>query len=114
MHEFSLAQALLDQVNDLRRLHGAAHVVALRVEIGEFSGVEPVCLQSAFEVLTDGTGVPELELHIVPLVVRCKACSAETTVRQNRFCCEACDGTQLTALRGEGLVLRDVTLEEDA
>ena len=51
MHERSLVRSLLAQVQALAAEHPADRVAAIRVRIGEFSGVEPELLQSAYEEL---------------------------------------------------------------
>ncbi len=50
MHELSLAQSVVDIVEDAARREGAARVASIRLEIGELSHVEPESLAFAFEV----------------------------------------------------------------
>jgi hydrogenase nickel incorporation protein HypA/HybF len=113
MHEFSLARALWDQVERVRRQHGAARVLSIRVGVGEMSGVEPELLHSAFRVLLESghAGGADLELERVPLEARCDGCGAEFPVRRFHFACPECGGPRVTVLRGEHLVLQQLTLE---
>jgi hydrogenase nickel incorporation protein HypA/HybF len=113
MHEFSLAKTLIGQVDRLRQEHAGARVISVCVEVGELSGVELELLQSAFGVLTAESPLrgTNLELQAVPLVAHCDACGHEFQVRRFTFRCSKCDDTRLTLLRGEHLVLREVTLE---
>jgi hydrogenase nickel incorporation protein HypA/HybF len=113
MHELSLAEALWSQAERLRREHGGARVVAVRVGVGALSGVEPESLQSAFALLVESTGAggAALEVQHVPLEARCKRCGTEFPVLEFRFVCPACDGNQVAVLRGEDLVLQEITLE---
>jgi hydrogenase nickel incorporation protein HypA/HybF len=114
MHEFSLAQALLEEVERVRSEHGG-RLRSFRVEVGELAGVEPDLLASAVELLlADGPDEEvSMTLDRVPVEVRCGDCDATFVVRRFHFVCPTCGGGRLTVLRGEGLVLRDVTLEAE-
>lgn len=50
MHELSLAQSVVEIVEDAARREGAARVASVRLELGELSHVEPESLAFAFEV----------------------------------------------------------------
>ena len=113
MHELSLARAVLDEADRIRRAHGASRILAVCIDVGELSGVEPELLRSALNLLTESgqaTSV-EIELRAVPLEVRCQACGSECRVVRFHFRCPTCGDARLTMLRGEDLVLRDLTLE---
>lgn len=90
-------------------------MVAVRVSVGEFSGVEADLLRSAFEELVDGSPIrgAEIELRSVTLEARCPSCSCEFLVENFRFECPRCDNSRVNIVRGEGLVLESVTLEEN-
>ena len=57
MHEASLVQSLLEQVQTLMRDHQAQRVQTIQLSVGEFSGVEPELLRSAYDLLVDQTPV---------------------------------------------------------
>lgn len=83
MHELSLAQALLEQVQVAAREHGNPRVERVRVRIGEFAGVEPEALRFAFATLRDdyGCAAAELAIEHVRARLRCPACGREREVR---------------------------------
>lgn len=112
MHERSLVQALLTQVERLMVEQGGDEVVTVNVTAGEFSGVEPDLLQSAFAELAEVSPVrgATLQLQRAALEAKCRECGREFPVRNYHFICEACGGRDVTILRGEGLVLESVTL----
>jgi len=113
MHEFSLAEALLVEVDRVRQEYGGGRLKAFRVEVGELAGVEPDLLAGAVELLlADGPDRgASLKLETIPVEVRCRECGEESRVRNFCFLCPRCGGGRLEVLRGEGLVLRDVVLE---
>ena len=51
MHEFSLAQGLVRQLQDLAREHGAKTIYMVRVDIGTRSGIVVDSFEFGFEVL---------------------------------------------------------------
>lgn len=51
MHEFSLAQGLMQQLEDLAQQHGAYKICTVRVDIGTRSGIIVDSFSFGFEVL---------------------------------------------------------------
>jgi len=113
MHERSLVRALLKQVRELQNEQQAERVVALKVSIGEFSGVEASLFQSAFGELVDGSPIcgARLELQQVALEACCESCSCEFAVENYQFKCPSCGNVQVQIIRGDGMVLESITLE---
>jgi hydrogenase nickel incorporation protein HypA/HybF len=64
MHEYSIVQAMFDQIGGLLRTHGAQSVRRIRVRIGEFAGVDPTLFESAYDVYRIGTPCAEAALQI--------------------------------------------------
>ncbi len=114
MHEMSLVQSLLGQVEALMREQQAESVVSIRVSVGRFSGVEPELFRSAYDTVVDLTPVrgAELELVEVPLESRCRECGHQFVHEQFRFECPSCRSRELDIERGEELILESVTLEQ--
>ncbi|NIL97321.1 MAG: hypothetical protein GTO53_06965 [Planctomycetales bacterium] len=113
MHERSVVRALLKQVQQLQSERCAERVVAVRVSVGAFCGVEADLFQTAFDQLVDESPIcgARLELSQVPLEACCDSCQREFPVVNFRFICPHCEGDQIRVVRGEGLVLESVTLE---
>ena len=115
MHESSLVQALLRQVESIMRDNQATRVVSLRLSVGAFSGVEPDLFRFAYDTLSQDSAVrgAQLEMEVVPLECHCKECDDDFAVQDFRFECPKCDSGSVSIIRGEGIVLDDVTLETD-
>ena len=64
MHEYSIVQAMFDQIERIASSHGAHAVRRIRVTIGEYAGVEPALFQSAYEVFRVGTPCADAVLLI--------------------------------------------------
>jgi hydrogenase nickel incorporation protein HypA/HybF len=64
MHETKLCLSLLDLADRHRRAAGADRIVAVRLEVGAFSGVAPEALEAAFPVCAAGTAADGAALRI--------------------------------------------------
>jgi hydrogenase nickel incorporation protein HypA/HybF len=115
MHEFSLVQALLKQVDTLRREQNAGRVVSIQVSVGEFSGVEPELFREAYKVLIEETPMrgAALQMDCEPLRGRCENCGRDFAIHRFRFECPDCFSRGITIVSGEGLVLESVTMEQE-
>jgi hydrogenase nickel incorporation protein HypA/HybF len=65
MHEYSLVQAMFDQIGAVMRTHGATSVRRVRVCIGARAGVEPALFQTAYDVFRVNTFCAGAPLEIV-------------------------------------------------
>jgi hydrogenase nickel incorporation protein HypA/HybF len=68
MHEYSIVQAMFDQIARVAQAHDAQAVRRIRVQIGEYAGVDPTLFETAYEVYRIGTPCAEavLEIERVP------------------------------------------------
>jgi hydrogenase nickel incorporation protein HypA/HybF len=112
MHERSLVAGLLDQIVREIAPRDPRRVQAVTLEIGEFAGVEPLLLASAFEELAPTVLSPEVRLdwRTVPLRACCESCVQEFSVSQFRFVCPACGASRVRVVAGEELLLVSVEL----
>lgn len=113
MHELSVCQGMLRQVNEIAAREGARQVTRIRVAIGPLSGVEPRLLTQAFPIARAGgiAAHAELELDALPIRVACETCGAESTASINRLLCGQCGDYHTRLLSGDELVLASVELE---
>jgi hydrogenase nickel incorporation protein HypA/HybF len=113
MHEYSLARALLHQIEQIVRREGAARARSVCVTIGEFSGVDPELLQLAFENVVEHSSFVNTELIVekVPLEARCENCSNEFLIERFRFACPKCKSGTVKVIRGEEMMLERIMLE---
>ena len=112
MHELSVCQALMSQVEKIAGERGATSVNRIFLSIGPLSGVEPPLLQSAFTVARAGTVAAEAEMEIRsgPVVVECRSCGARGEVPVNRLLCPACGNWQVHVVAGDELLLLSLEL----
>ena len=115
MHELSVCQGMLTQVEAIALQHQARGVSSITIRIGPLSGVEPDLLQHAFSVARAGSIAAAAELIIERLMirVRCEQCGAETDAAPNRLLCGACGDWRTQLISGDELVLASVELLKD-
>jgi hydrogenase nickel incorporation protein HypA/HybF len=65
MHEYSLVQAMFDQIGEVIAAQRARSVRRVRVRIGTDAGVEPVLFQTAYDVFRVKTLCADAPLEIV-------------------------------------------------
>ena len=117
MHELSVCQALMSQVEEIARREGASSVATIRLRIGPLSGVVPDLLKQAFTIARAGTLAESAELitELQPIRIRCLECDAESEAQPNRLLCGACGGFRTQVTSGDELLLASVELDiEDA
>jgi len=107
MHEMSICQGLLDQVERIAAERGARRVDAIVLSVGPLSGVEPELLARAFEVarLQTVAASAELEIKTGPVVVECRSCGAGGEVKANRLLCPSCGDWKVDLTQGDELLL---------
>jgi len=117
MHELSICQALIEQVEAI----GSEHKSAVRrvcLGIGPLAGVEPQLLRDAYPLVCAGTVAEgsQLDIEEIQIRVRCRGCGAETIATANRLVCGTCGDWHTDLLAGDEMLLLRVELEtrEDA
>jgi hydrogenase nickel incorporation protein HypA/HybF len=112
MHELSVCQGLISQVQDIVRQHDARAVEKIIVRIGPLSGVEAALLQDAYSIARAGTVAAQAELviEVMPVRVRCETCGAETGASVNRLLCGECGDYHTRLLSGDEMILASVEL----
>ncbi len=113
MHELSVCQAMMSQVEAIAAREGARAVAAIVIRIGPLSGVVPELLQQAFTIARAGTLAEQAELitEVQPIRVRCLECDAESEVEANRLLCAACGSYRTQVISGDELLLASVELD---
>jgi hydrogenase nickel incorporation protein HypA/HybF len=113
VHELSICQQLIDQVEAIAHEHGALRVNAVHLQIGPLAGIEIPLLKQAFTVACANTLAESaiLETKPLPIRVRCRTCGAESEAFVNRLLCGVCSDWHTDLLSGDELLL--VSLELD-
>jgi len=113
MHEMSLAEGIIELVEDTARRENAARVGLVVLEIGRLSSVEPDALRFCFDVVTKG-GIADgaaLEIVDVPGVGWCMPCAVTVPMNELYGACPVCGSHQVQATGGTEMRVREIAIE---
>ena len=111
MHEYSIVQAMFDQIETAAHARGALAVHRVSVRIGAASGVDQSLLRTAYETFRVHTICDQAPLDIEEIPARwaCPAGHGEIAVGA-RLACPAC-GRPAHLASGDEIVLEHLELE---
>jgi len=113
MHEYSIVQALMEQVETLAEENEAEQVTKVIVKIGEMSGVEPHLLEIAFNTFKEKTIADRAEfvMNIQPLTIKCEECQIQSELEQPYYCCPHCASLNVKVVDGEDMFLMSLEMQ---
>lgn len=116
MHEFSLAERILECALGLSDAHQGAAVERVEVEIGALQAVVPESLIFAFGAAALDTAAEGavLDWREVPAQVECPSCGENYTPPDMFWSCPSCGTLGGRAIRGDELVITCVVLADGA
>lgn len=115
MHELSIAQSIVDIVQQTASSNGAGKVRTIRLKIGELSGVVIDSLEFCITAITAGTDLEGVRLDIenIPLRAQCRKCDQSFAVENNNFFCTRCGSGECTVVSGRELQVTEIELGDD-
>ncbi len=116
MHEFSVAESLVEQIGEIVAENGLAEVDRVELEVGELRQVVPEILQLAFRETARDTPAEAAELVLKEVEARAECRRCRRTFRPDPwdYSCPACDVADAKVLAGDGLVLKSVVASESS
>jgi len=113
MHEYSVVQALLEQIETVAKENDAQKVTKIIVKIGVMSGAEPHLLEIAFNTFKEKTicDGAEFVMNIQPLTIECRACKSISELAKIHYCCPKCESTDVRVVDGEDMFLMTLEME---
>lgn len=113
MHEMSLAEGILQIVEDAAGKQNFKKVTEVRLEIGALSGVEPEALTFCLDVVFRGSVAEgaRVELERLPGQGFCLACAETVPVTALYDACPKCGGYQVQATGGTEMRVKDLLVE---
>lgn len=113
MHEYSVVQALLEQIEQIAAQNEATKVTKIVTKIGVMSGIEPHLLEIAFNTFKEKTicDGAEFVIHIQPVKIRCRQCEDESELEKIHYCCPRCESIEVDVIDGEDMFLMSLEME---
>lgn len=113
MHEMSLAEGVLQLVEETARREGAKRVKLVVLEIGRMSSVQPEALSFCFDVVTRNSVLEGAALEIVdvPGAGWCMQCAATVPMTELYGSCPNCGSYQVQPTGGTEMRVREIEIE---
>lgn len=114
MHELSLAQSVVEILQEEGERHGLERIERIRLRVGALRAVVPELLQTSMGFAAVGTLAEGAEVIIeeVPGRARCPACALEYPITELLFICPGCGQLGGEVLGGEELSVVEIEGEE--
>jgi hydrogenase nickel incorporation protein HypA/HybF len=126
MHEFSIAQSIVETVIKVAQDNGASQILEVNLEVGEVALVNVDQLGWHIQMLTQGTLAQGAQLNWsrVPAAIRCEGCGYEGGLRYERedpswhfsmpsFECPRCDSPKTVITHGRELRIKEINARFD-
>jgi hydrogenase nickel incorporation protein HypA/HybF len=113
MHELSLAEALIELVEEESRKLAGARVRTVRLEIGAVAAVDPDAMRFCFDAVARGTSADGAVLDIVtvPARGRCLDCHEEIETYERPLSCPACGAARIEVISGDAMRLKELEVD---
>ena len=114
MHEFSIAQSLLEIIEQEALPYAGAKVISIKLRIGKLSGVIPDALRFAFQAISTGGRAEGASLVIeeVPLRIKCNQCNKVGIMDDPFMICPYCEGKDVEMIAGRELEIKEMEIED--
>lgn len=115
MHEFGIAQEILNKALEVSRDHGDLSIEKIRLRVGGLRLIVPEMLVFAFDALTPGTAAEgcALDCEQEPVRVQCKGCCASFSPNDVFWICPECGASGGLLMSGDDLVITSVVLKDE-
>ncbi|WP_273120733.1 hydrogenase maturation nickel metallochaperone HypA [Ferrovum myxofaciens] len=113
MHEMSLAEGIVQLVEDVVRAEGCVRVQAVWLEIGQLAAVEKEALRFCFDVVTRDTVVKGARLEIIEMPGQgwCMKCEDNVAVTALYEACPVCGSYQIQVTGGDEMRVKELEVE---
>lgn len=113
MHEMSLAEGIIELVEQTARRENAGRVSLVVLEIGQLSSVEPEALKFCFDAVTRGS-IAEgaaLQIEAVPGSGWCLPCGETVPMAELYGACPKCGSFQVQPTGGTEMRVKEIGIE---
>jgi len=113
MHEMSIAEGVVQLLEEQAAAQRFSRVRTVWLEIGPLAAVEVESLRFCFEAVTRGSLAEGARLEIVELpgIAWCLGCSRSVAIRQRYDACPHCGSHHLQITQGDELRVKELEVE---
>ncbi|TAN75081.1 MAG: hydrogenase maturation nickel metallochaperone HypA [Gallionella sp.] len=113
MHEMSLAENVLQIIEDAAREQGFMRVKTVWLEIGQLACVEKESLRFCFDAVTHGSIAEQAHLEIIETAGQgqCEKCARNFPLSALYEVCPECGGAQIKITGGNEMRVKELEVE---
>jgi len=110
MHELGILNSMIHTLEKTVRDEGLTSVDKIVIEVGELSGIVPDYLMKCWPAARYKTFMEntELEMTVVPGIVRCRGCGRVFNAVYSDLVCPDCGGQDLEILEGNDMIIQEL------
>ncbi len=119
MHEFSIAQDIIEILIQAVEDNRLVKVESITIEAGELRQIVPESLEMGFDALKTEEGSPpaikdcQLNLVIIPQEVNCMDCHCHFYPEELCYICPDCGSINTEVMEGDKLIIKSIEGETD-
>ena len=115
MHEYSIAQSIMQIVLSEAEKANARKVLKVSLGIGDLAGVFPDALSFCFDLLAKGTVAEDAKLIIekVPIGGHCSHCNKTFRIENNLYICPICKTPNIKVTTGRELQINHLEIDDE-
>jgi hydrogenase nickel incorporation protein HypA/HybF len=109
----SIAQGILDIVDEYMTKENGRKLMEVAVEVGELTAVVPDSLTFCFEALVENSPYQDskISINIIPLTGTCSDCGNSFKIKNFEFVCPDCQSTGIGVNGGQELRISHLEVE---
>jgi len=113
MHEMSLAESVLQIIEDAASKQGFTRVKTVWLEIGQLACVEHESLRFCFDVVMNGSIAEQARLEIIETAGQgqCETCSRNFPLAALYEACPECGSFDIRVTGGDGMRVKELEVE---
>ena len=113
MHEMSLAESVMEIIEDAARTQKFLRVRTVVLEIGKLAAVEAEAMRFCFDAVTRGSIAEGAQLEIIetPGEGRCTACGKTVVMQEQYGLCPECGSACLQLVAGNQMRVKNLEVE---
>ena len=114
MHELSVAQSIIEIIQQHVPTSELSRVAAVRLTIGATAGVVPESLEFSFQALTAESllGHARLEIETIPFRIYCNTCKTTTEDNSGFVVCGTCGSADTKIISGLEMQINEIEITE--
>lgn len=115
MHELSIAQNIIEIINQNVQYENLTSVKNVKVKIGKLSNILPDSLLFCFDSIKVDSPLVNCELIInqSPVLIECGDCKKQSEIESPIFSCPNCKSNKIKIIGGSELIVEQIELNDN-